>query len=95
MRAKFGLDSQIVVNCCKIFASYINIPKQEWVKYHEPFKEPVKITTPAKEVQVHTVDHVLPEPYIEKMPFPKVKQRSIVASVVNKSEKKIFEPEDN
>ena len=65
------------------------------MKYHEPFKEPVKISTPATYVQVHTIDHALREPYIERMPFPvKANQHSIVTSVINKSEKKIFEPEE-
>ena len=37
----------------------------------------------------------MPEPYIEKMPFPaKVKEHYIIASVVNKSARKPVEPEE-
>ena len=50
---------------------------------------------PARNIEVHTVDPVVPEPYIEKLPFPaKVKEHSIIASVVNKSAKKPVEPEE-
>ena len=42
-----------------------------------------------------TIDHILPEPYIHKTPFPvKVKEHSIVNSMVNKSEKKSIEPDE-
>src|ERR1044071_3205868 len=37
--AKFGLDSQLLVDFLKSFASHLNIPKENWIKHHEPFKE--------------------------------------------------------
>ena len=40
--AKFGLDSQIAVDFNKSFSSHINIPKEQWSKYHEPLKMFVK-----------------------------------------------------
>ena len=39
LSAKFGLDSHIVVDIYKSFASHINIPKEKWSKHHEPFKD--------------------------------------------------------
>ena len=39
LSGKFGLDSQIIVDCCKTFASHINIPKESWDMYHEPSKD--------------------------------------------------------
>ena len=37
----------------------------------------------------------MPEPYIEKIPFPaKVKEHSIIANVVSKSTKKTVEPDE-
>ncbi|KAK1664546.1 hypothetical protein QYE76_052705, partial [Lolium multiflorum] len=46
-------------------------------------------------VEIKTVDHVLPEAYIEKTPFPaKMKEYSVITSVVNKSAKKPIEPEE-
>ncbi|KAK1620133.1 hypothetical protein QYE76_025650 [Lolium multiflorum] len=46
-------------------------------------------------IEIKTVDHVLPEAYIEKTPFPaKMKEYSVITSVVNKSAKKPIEPEE-
>jgi hypothetical protein len=37
----------------------------------------------------------LPEPYIEKIPFPaKVKEHSMITNVINKSIKKVIEPDE-
>jgi hypothetical protein len=30
----YGLDSQILANCFKAFASYFDVPKKDWNKYH-------------------------------------------------------------
>ena len=69
LSAKYGLDPQIMVNCYRAFASHINVPKGNWDVYHEPFKDTVNCV-PARNIEVHTVDRVVPEPYIEKIPFP-------------------------
>ena len=37
--AVYGLDSQILANCFKAFASYLDIPKKEWNKYHVPYED--------------------------------------------------------
>src|SRR6266567_500111 len=37
--AKYGLDPKIIVDCCRAFASHINVPKENWDVYHEPFKD--------------------------------------------------------
>src|ERR1044071_9030667 len=37
--AKFGLDSHLLVDYLKSFASHLNMPKENWIKHHEPFKE--------------------------------------------------------
>ena len=48
-----------------------------------------------RSIEVNTVDHIIPEPYIEKVPFPaKIREQSIIASVVNKSTKKAMEPDE-
>ena len=39
LSAKFGLDSQIVVDIYKSFDSHINVPKDKWTKHYEPFKD--------------------------------------------------------
>jgi hypothetical protein len=41
VRVVYGLDSQIPANCFKAFASYLDVPKKEWNKYHAPYKDSV------------------------------------------------------
>jgi hypothetical protein len=90
--AIYGLDSQILANFFKAFASYLDVPKKEWNKYHVPYKDTVNCV-PARITEVCTVDRILPEPYIEKIHFPiKVKEHSMLTSVINKSTKKAIEP---
>src|SRR3954467_9987580 len=85
---EFGLDPQVLVKCFNAFASYIEIPKKEWDKYHAPYKD-IVTHVPAS-TEVCNVDPILPEPYVEKIPFPsKVREHSIMANVVSKSAKKI------
>ena len=90
LSAKFGLDSQILVDFCKSFANHINIPKENWTKYHEPFKDVCKKDMLANnEIQVYTVGSVLPAVHFDKPPFPaRIREHSTIASVVNKSERK-------
>ncbi|KAK1694558.1 hypothetical protein QYE76_011255 [Lolium multiflorum] len=94
MSATYGLDSQVVANIYKAFASHFELPRKNFDKYHEPYKD--KVDSPkGKCIEIKTVDHVLPEAYIEKTPFPaKMKEYSVITSVVNKSAKKPIEPEE-
>ncbi|KAK1607928.1 hypothetical protein QYE76_031601 [Lolium multiflorum] len=94
MSATYGLDSQVAANLYKAFASHYELPKKNFDKYHEPYKDKIDSSI-NKCVVVETVDHVIPEAYIEKTPFPaKMKEYSIISSAVNKSEKKPIEPEE-
>jgi hypothetical protein len=90
----YGLDSQILANCFKAFASYLDVPKKDWNKYHAPYKDHISCV-PAKTTEVCIVDRILPEPYFEKTPFPaKVKEHSTLISVLNKSTKKVVEADE-
>jgi hypothetical protein len=92
--AVYGLDSQILANYFKAFASYLDVPKKDWNKYHAPYKDTTSCV-PARITEVCTVDRILPEPYFEKMPFPaKVKEHSMLTSLLNKSAKKAVEPDE-
>ncbi|KAK1646687.1 hypothetical protein QYE76_064492 [Lolium multiflorum] len=94
MSATYGLDSQVATNLYKAFASHYELPKKNFDKYHEPYKDKIDSSI-NKCVVVETVDHVIPEAYIEKTPFPaKMKEYSVISSAVNKSEKKPIEPEE-
>ncbi|KAK1612436.1 hypothetical protein QYE76_036109 [Lolium multiflorum] len=94
MSATYGLDSQVAANLYKAFASHYELPKKNFDKYHEPYKDKIDSSI-NKCVVVETVDHVIPEAYIEKTPFPaKMKEYSVINSVVHKSEKKPIEPEE-
>jgi hypothetical protein len=90
----YGLDSQILDNCLKAFASYLDVPKKDWNKYHAPYKYSIS-HIPATATEVCTIDRILPEPYFEKTPFPaKVKEHSTLVSVFNRSTKKAVEPDE-
>src|SRR5215218_3059464 len=39
MSATYGLDSQVAANLYKAFASHIELPRKNFDKYHEPFKD--------------------------------------------------------
>jgi hypothetical protein len=92
--AVYGLDSQILANCFKAFASYLDVPKKDWNKYHVPYKDTVSCI-PARTTKVCTVDRILPEPYFEETPFPaKVKEHITLISVLKKSAKKAVEPDE-
>ncbi|KAK1686746.1 hypothetical protein QYE76_047594 [Lolium multiflorum] len=94
MSATYGLDSQVVANLYKAFASHYELPKKNFDKYHEPYKDKIDSSI-NKCVVVETADHVIPEAYIEKTPFPaKMKEYSVINSAVHKSEKKPVEPEE-
>ncbi|KAK1680770.1 hypothetical protein QYE76_041618 [Lolium multiflorum] len=93
MSATYGLDSQVVANLYKAFASHYELPKKNFDKYHEPYKDKIDSSV-NKCVVIETVDNVI-EAYIEKTPFPaKMKEYSVISSAVNKSEKKPKEPEE-
>ncbi|KAK1667045.1 hypothetical protein QYE76_055204 [Lolium multiflorum] len=93
MSATYGLDSQVVANLYRAFASHYE-PKKNFDKYHEPYKDKIDSSV-NKCVVIETVDNVIPEAYIEKTPFPaKMKEYSVISSAVNKSEKKPKEPEE-
>ncbi|KAK1648581.1 hypothetical protein QYE76_066386 [Lolium multiflorum] len=94
MSATYGLDSQVAANLYKAFASHYELPKKNFDKYHEPYKDKVDSSV-NKCVVIEIVDHVIPEAYIEKTPFPaKMKEYSVINSAVHKSEKKPKEPEE-
>src|SRR3954466_13327435 len=89
---EFGLDSQSNANYFKAFASYIEIPKKKWNKYHAPYKDVVN-HVPVRSTQVYTTNHIIPEHHVEKMPFPaKVKEYSMIISANNKGTMKTVEP---
>jgi hypothetical protein len=88
-----GIDSQILANYFKAFASYLDVPK-DWSKYHAPYKDTISCV-PARTTKVCTIDCILPEPYFEKMSFPaRVKEHSTLVSVLKKSTKKAVEPDE-
>ncbi|KAK1687174.1 hypothetical protein QYE76_048022 [Lolium multiflorum] len=94
MSAIYGLDSQVAANLYKAFASHYELPKKNFDKYHEPYKDKIDSSI-NKCVVIETADRVIPEAYIEKTPFPaKMKEYSVINSAVHKSEKKPREPEE-
>ena len=84
---KYGLDSEIVASFCESFATYVDLPKEKWFKYHPPIKDEIKEPVKAKEETIiYNVDPVVPTAYIEKPPFPvRMKEHAKASTVVNKS----------
>ena len=35
---KYGLDSEIVASFCESFATYVDLPKENWFEYHPPIE---------------------------------------------------------
>ena len=66
---KYGLDSKIVASFCESFATYVDLPKEKWFKYHPPIE--VKVAAPIKvEEKIVTYnDPIVPTSYVEKPPF--------------------------
>jgi hypothetical protein len=90
----YGHDSQILANYFKAFASYLDVPKKDWNNYHAPYKDSINCVL-SRITKICTVNHILPEPYFEKTPFPaKVKEHSILISVLNKSAKRALEHDE-
>ena len=89
----YGLDSQVVANFYKVFASYFSMPKDSFVSfnnYYEPYKDK-NVYPVTKSIEVNIVDHIVLESYIEKVPFPaKVKEHFILASVLTKVRRKLL-----
>src|SRR3954468_20714759 len=56
---EFGLDSQSISIYFKAFASYIEIPKKKWNKYHAPYKDVVS-HAPVRSTQA--TNHIVAKP---------------------------------
>ena len=68
MSAAYGLNSQVVANFYKAFASHFELPRKNFNKYHEPYKD--KTDSPiGKCIEVKTVDHILPKLILKKFLF--------------------------
>src|ERR1043165_1243408 len=82
-----GLDSQLMIDFCKDFASHIDSSKKQEDQHHKPFKE--------LPVNVNVADPILPAVLYEKPPFPtRIREHSFVIGIINKSERTTDEHED-
>src|ERR1041385_5291507 len=85
--SKIGLDSHLMIDFCKDFASHINSSKKKKDQHHKPFKE--------LPIDIHVADPIFPAVIYEKHPFPvRIRELSFVIGILNKSERRIDEPED-
>ena len=85
--AKIGLDSQLLIDFCKDFASRIDSSENKEDQHHKPFKE--------LPVDINVVDPILPAVLYEKPPFPaRMREHSFVTGILNKSERTTDEHED-
>src|SRR4051812_1250794 len=85
--SKISLDSQLMIDFCKNFASHIDSSKEEKAQYHKPFKE--------LHVDIDVADPIMPAVFYENPPFPtRMREHSFVSGIINKSGRRTDEPED-
>ena len=93
---KYGLDSEIVASFCESFATHVDLPKENWFKYHPPIE--VKVVEPIKveeETITYNVDPIVPTAYIEKPHFPiRIKDHAKASNVVRKSSTRTSTPSE-
>src|SRR4051812_19415954 len=76
--SKIGLDSQLMVEFCKDFASRIDSSRKKVSQHHKPFKE--------SPIEINVTDLVLPAVVYEQPPYPsKIKEHSFVTGILNKN----------
>src|SRR3954469_6329128 len=76
-----------MIDFCKDFATHVDSSRKKKDQHHEPFKE--------LPVDIHVADPILPAVIYEQPPFPaRIREHSFVTSVINKSERRVDEPED-
>src|SRR4051812_6402678 len=83
---KYGLVSEIVASFCESFATYVDLSKEKWFKYHPPIEVKVAAPTKVEEKTITYNDPVVPTSYVEKPPFPvRIKDHAKASTVVCKS----------
>src|SRR3954466_9346954 len=84
--SKIGLDSQLMVNFCKDFASHIDSSRNKESQHHKLFKE--------SPIEINIIDPVLPAVVYEQPPYPsRIKEHSFVTGILNKN-RRTTEPEE-
>src|SRR3954469_9794597 len=85
--SKIGLDSQLMIDFCKDFATHVDSSKKKEDKHHKPFKE--------SPIDINVTDPVLPAVMYERPPFTaRIKEHSFDTGIINKSGRTTDEPED-
>src|ERR1044071_7150097 len=85
--SKIGIDSQLMVDFCKDFASHIDSSRMKESQHHKPFKEST--------IEINVTDPVLPAVVYEQPPYPsRIKEHSFVTGILNKNGRTNDEPED-
>src|SRR3954466_7031824 len=85
--SKIGLDSQLMIDFCKDFASHVDSSSKKEDQHHKPFKE--------SPIDINVVDPILHAVMYEQPPFPtRIKEHSFVTGIINKSGRTTDEPED-
>src|SRR4051812_25887719 len=85
--SKICLDSQLMVDFYKDFASHVDSSKKKESQHHKPFKE--------SPIEINVTDPVLPTVVYEQPPYPtRIKEHSFVTGIINKNGRTSDEPED-
>src|SRR4051812_40471747 len=85
--SKIGLDSQLMIDFCKDFASHVDSSKKKEIQHHKPFKE--------SPIEINVTDPVLLAVVYEQPLYPaRIKEHSFVTGILNKRGMTTDEPED-
>ena len=85
--SRIGLDSQLMIDFYKDFASHVDSFKKKKDQHHKPFKE--------LPVDINVAEPILPAVIYEQPPFPtRIKEHSFFTGIINKSGRTTDEPED-
>src|SRR4051812_43512066 len=85
--SKIGLDSQLMIDFCKDFASHVDSSRKKESQHHKPFKE--------SPIDINVTDPILLAVLYEQPPYPaRIKEHSFITGILNKSGRTTDEPED-
>src|SRR3954466_9753377 len=85
--SKIGLDSQLMIDFCKDFASHVDSSKKKESQHHKPFKD--------SPIEINVTNPVLPAVVYEQPPYPsRIKEHSFVTGILKKNGRTTDEPEE-
>ena len=86
----FGLDSYVIIEIAKGFATHLCVPKSGVEVYIEPVKQSIVVPKVIK--QAKPVSSMMIEEYVEPLPFPNQVKENLLIAVTNRSNRRCSQP---